>query len=146
MGNGEGVLLRLTGKQAKEYQSNKEKIGMETFVITDLEDAQVKDMLDEKFYSSDELPNKPGTDYYNDTAAHIVDGYQLTRNNCTTLVSDVLNTLGSKALNETLIFQAGGTFGTFIKVPIQKRFVLPASLKKHLESKSHTSNVVYKSK
>lgn len=104
------------------------------------------DMLNKRFYTPNELPNNPESGYYNDTAAHIVDGYQLTRNNCTTLVSDVLNSFGSKALKEAFIFQAGGTFGTFIKVPIQKRFVLPASLKKHLESKSRSSNVVYKSR
>ena len=37
------------------------------------------------------MPDNPKSDYYNSSSARIIDEYKLTSNNCTTMVSDVLN-------------------------------------------------------
>ena len=44
------------------------------------------------------MPDNPKSDYYNSSSARIIDEYKLTSNNCTTMVSDVLNKSRSNAL------------------------------------------------
>lgn len=90
LSNGSGVLLRLTGEQAKAYNEEKAVNGMSVFVITDIADDKVADIFDEKFNSSNIVPDNPKSKYCNDPSAHIIDEYELTGNNCTTTVSDVL--------------------------------------------------------
>ena len=89
--------------------------------------------------------DNPKSKYYNKSTAHIIDSYELTDNNCTTFVSDAVNKLGSKALNINRI-QQHSTLGTFTSYTEQERFVIPASLKKHLDNISVKNNVVYKTK
>lgn len=75
--------------------------GMSVFVVTDVADEKVANILDEKFNMSTTMPDNPKSDYYNSSSARIIDEYKLTSNNCTTMVSDVLNKSGSNALKET---------------------------------------------
>ena len=51
------------------------------------------------------MPDNPKSDYYNSSSARIIDEYKLTSNNCTTMVSDVLNKSGSNALKGTRLQQ-----------------------------------------
>ena len=105
LGNGSGVLLKLMGDEAKAYNDKKAAGGMSVFVVTDVADEKVANILDEKFNMSTTMPDNPKSDYYNSSSARIIDEYKLTSNNCTTMVSDVLNKSGSNALKETRLQQ-----------------------------------------
>lgn len=77
--------------------------------------------MDAQFNSSDKLPEKG--EYKDDSRAHVTGDYKLLSCNCTTTVSDALNTAGSHAL-ETI----GGKAG-----PTNDRFIIPGSLGSHLK-------------
>lgn len=83
--------------------------------------------------------------YYENSSAHVIDEYRLTNNNCTTMVSDVLNESGSAAL-KGIGFQQTSNFGTWTTVPIVNRFVFPKSMQKHLTRISQSGGVVYKTR
>ena len=102
--------------------------GMSVFVVTDVADEKVANILDEKFNMSTTMPDNPKSDYYNSSSARIIDEYKLTSNNCTTMVSDVLN------------------LGTWTTIPIVNRFVLPISMQNHLVRISKPGGVVYKTR
>ena len=85
LSNGDGVLLRLTDDKAKNYIDKKKVEGMNTFVITDVNDKKVKEYVDNLFNSSTRLPDEKSKEYNNDSSAHIIDSYNLLSNNCTTL-------------------------------------------------------------
>ena len=143
LGNGDGVLLRMTGKEAQNYQSEKEKLGMNVFVITDIKDEDVSRILDAKFKSSSDLPDIPGRDYYNVSYAHIIDDYKLLVNNCTTFVSDALNYSGSKVLE--IVNVESNILKYNISFSVKRRYVIPAVLQWHLNRESNNPNsVVYK--
>ena len=144
LGNGDGVLLRMTGKEAKDYQLDKEKLGMNAFTITDITDEDVSRILDTKFKSSSKLPNIPGRDYYDAPYARIIDDYELLDNNCTTFVSDILNQTGSKALEIMSI--ESNILGNYISISVKGRYVIPAVLQWHLNRISNTNSVVHKMK
>ena len=82
---------------------------------------------------------------YNSSSARIIDEYKLTSNNCTTMVSDVLNKSGSNALKETRLQQTSN-FGTWTTIPIVNRFILPISMQNHLVRISKPGGVVYKTR
>mgnify|MGYP002542821809 CR=1 FL=1 len=145
LGNGSGVLLKLMGDEAKAYNDKKAAGGMSVFVVTDVADEKVANILDEKFNMSTTMPDNPKSDYYNSSSARIIDEYKLTSNNCTTMVSDVLNKSGSNALKETRLQQTSN-FGTWTTIPIVNRFVLPISMQNHLVRISKPGGVVYKTR
>lgn len=60
----------------------------------------------------------------------MIDEYSLTSNNCTTVVSDVLNNSGSNAFKGTTLQQTS-SFGTFRTVSVTNRYVLPASMQNY---------------
>ena len=145
LGNGSGVLLKLMGDEAKAYNDKKAAGGMSVFVVTDVADEKVANILDEKFNMSTTMPDNPKSDYYNSSSARIIDEYKLTSNNCTTMVSDVLNKSGSNALKETRLQQTSN-FGTWTTIPIVNRFILPISMQNHLVRISKPGGVVYKTR
>ena len=144
LGNGSGVLLKLMGDEAKAY-NDKKAAGGSVFVVTDVADEKVANILDEKFNMSTTMPDNPKSDYYNSSSARIIDEYKLTSNNCTTMVSDVLNKSGSNALKETRLQQTSN-FGTWTTIPIVNRFILPISMQNHLVRISKPGGVVYKTR
>lgn len=97
--------------------------GMSVFVVTDVADEKVANILDEKFNMSTTMPDNPKSDYYNSSSARIIDEYKLTSNNCTTMVYDVLNKSGSNALKGTRLQQTSN-LGTWTTIPIVNRFIL----------------------
>ena len=145
LGNGSGVLLKLMGDEAKAYNDKKAAGGMSVFVVTDVADEKVANILDEKFNMSTTMPDNPKSDYYNSSSARIIDEYKLTSNNCTTMVSDVLNKSGSNALKGTRLQQTSN-LGTWTTIPIVNRFVLPISMQNHLVRISKPGGVVYKTR
>ena len=145
LGNGSGVLLKLMGDEAKAYNDKKAAGGMSVFVVTDVADEKVANILDEKFNMSTTMPDNPKSDYYNSSSARIIDEYKLTSNNCTTMVSDVLNKSGSNALKETRLQQTSN-FGTWTTIPIVNRFILPISMQNHLVRIFKPGGVVYKTR
>ena len=145
LGNGSGVLLKLMGDEAKAYNDKKAAGGMSVFVVTDVADEKVANILDEKFNMSTTMPDNPKSDYYNSSSARIIDEYKLTSNNCTTMVYDVLNKSGSNALKGTRLQQTSN-LGTWTTIPIVNRFVLPISMQNHLVRISKPGGVVYKTR
>ena len=119
--------------------------GMSVFVVTDVADEKVANILDEKFNMSTTMPDNPKSDYYNSSSARIIDEYKLTSNNCTTMVYDVLNKSGSNALKGTRLQQTSN-LGTWTTIPIVNRFVLPISMQNHLVRISKPGGVVYKTR
>ena len=47
--------------------------GMSVFVVTDVADEKVANILDEKFNMSTTMPDNPKSDYYNSSSARIID-------------------------------------------------------------------------
>ena len=76
LGNGSGVLLKLMGDEAKAYNDKKAAGGMSVFVVTDVADEKVANILDEKFNMSTTMPDNPKSDYYNSSSARIIDENQ----------------------------------------------------------------------
>ncbi len=144
LANGPGVLLKLTSEEAKAY--NEEKAAtteISVYVVTDVADKTISIVLDKKFNSSSVSPDKGK--YKDNPSAHVIDEYSLTSNNCTTVVSDVLNLSGSKVLQGTT-FQQTSTFGTGTSVSITNRFILPSSIQNYFNKISIPKGVVYKSR
>ena len=144
LSNGDGVLLKLTGENAKDYMDKKKKEGVNTFVIDDVVDDEVMSYVDKIFNSSTTLPDERSKDYNGNPSAHVIDKYKLFSNNCTTFVSDVLNNVGSGVLNELQILPTS-SFGTYTSYESKGRFINPRSLLKHLNNQSQKTNShVYK--
>ena len=144
LSNGQGVLLRFTGKEAKNYLADKNKDGMSTFVITDVSDNYIQNLVDKLFFSSSKLPDNPQSKYYKSTSAHIIDNYILWNNNCTTFVSDVINNAGSNSLVGYTMYT--NPYGISTTYRSKQRFINPRSMQSFLIQQSKHHNNVYKSK
>jgi RHS repeat-associated protein len=146
LANGPGVLLKLTGEEAKNYNERKADNGMSVFVVTDVADDKVTDILDEKFNSSTVMPDNPQSEYYNNPSAHIVDEYKLFSNNCTTLVSDVLNQSGSDVMTTTKQI-TNRSIGDIEYISVKNiRIIVPSFMQNHLMKMSKQGESVYKTK
>ena len=144
MANGPGVLLKLTSEEAKAYNEEKASTTeISVYVVTDVADKTISTILNKKFNSSSVSPDKGK--YKDNLSAHVIDEYSLTSNNCTTVVSDVLNLSGSKVLQGTT-FQQTSTFGTGTSISITNRFILPSSMQNYFNKISIPKGVVYKSR
>lgn len=81
---GEGVLIKLTGNDAKDYISdqmlNKDAI---VFEFQDASDKQVMTYFEDRWKRSDKVPTKE-KGYVNSKTAKVVDEYNLFKNNCVT--------------------------------------------------------------
>lgn len=93
---GDGVLLRLTGEEARQYQDEKiAKTNPISVVIHDITDTQTQEYFDNVFYGSEETPSNERSKYYQNPNAHVIDIYHLLNNNCTTKSIQAINALGS---------------------------------------------------
>ncbi len=137
--NGPGVLLKLSGAEAIEYNEKKSDSGYYSFTIPDVSDESVSDIMNSLFDSSNKLPSNDKKGYYNNPSAHVIDEYKLFSRNCTTTVSDVLNSAGSSVLKGTAN-QPTGSIGiyTYTSTPVTHTFVNPRSLQHHLK---HNRNI-----
>lgn len=143
LANGPGVLLKLTGDEAKAYNNDKSEDGMSVFVVADVTDEIIATAMDKKFNSSAITPDK-GI-YKDNPSAHVIDEYNLTSNNCTTVVSDVLNESGSNALKGNIL-QQSSSFGTYSTIPVTKRFILPVLMQNYLNKISKAGSIIHKTK
>ncbi len=145
LANGPGVLLRLTGEEAKSYNDEKENTtGMSVFIITDIADENVSQIFDEKFNSSTSIPDKGK--YSNNPSARIIDEYDILGNNCTTIVSEALNSAGSRVFtnNKNVVNRSTGES---FNINTKEKIVVPLVMQNYLNSKStYKNNPVYKSK
>ena len=84
--------------------------------------------------------NLPQKDYYTKENARVIDQYSISENNCTTVISDVLNQAGSNVLLRQRVTPSLNA--TYYK----DRFIMPASLQKYLiwKSMNKSSNVIMK--
>ncbi len=135
LSDGPGVLVRLSGDKAKEFNDYKQSEGkMSIFTLTDVKDNDIMNIANESFDSSGQLPSERSKRYANDTDAHIIDEYSLLNNNCTTFVSDLIKMSGSKVLNYQRVIYAS-PIGSPITIPSTHRFVNPRSMKSYLSNK-----------
>ena len=130
---GDGVLVRLEGSDAEEYNNSKSSTGYISYVVTDVNDNDVKDYYDNLFNSSSELPSNEQKIYYNDARARVIDRYNILTNNCTTIVCDMLNELESNCLYSSRLLT--NPYGQTIIIPYKERFVMPARLSNFLQKK-----------
>ncbi|MDR2409489.1 MAG: RHS repeat-associated core domain-containing protein [Bacteroidales bacterium] len=146
LANGPGVLLKLIGEEAKDYNEKKAANGMSVFVVTDVADDKVANILDEKFNSSTTMPDNPQSGYYNNSSAHIIDEYKLFSNNCTTLVSDVLNQSGSDVMTKTQQI-TNRSIGDIEYISVKNnRIIIPSNMQNHLMKMSKQGGLVYRTK
>ena len=137
MSDGPGVLVRLSGDKAKEFNDEKESEGkLSVFTLSDVNDNDIMDIANKLFDSSEKLPSEISKRYANDPDAHVIDEYSLLNNNCTTFVSDLINKSGSKVLNYQHVISTS-IIGTPITIPSTHRFVNPRSMKSYLKRNSH---------
>ena len=135
LSDGPGVLVRLSGDKAKEFNDHKQSEGkMTVFTLPDVNDNDIMNIANELFDSSGQLPSERSKRYANDTDAHIIDEYSLLNNNCTTFVSDLIKMSGSKVLNYQRVIYAS-PIGSPITIPSTHRFVNPRSMKSYLSNK-----------
>lgn len=133
VGDGPGVLVRLTGEAALSYNNEKaSKTKVSIFTVTDIPDDKLLKVMDEKFNSSIQLPKHSTGEYRNNPAAHIIDEYNILRNNCATTVSDALNSAGSNVLKSDMQLPAGN-IGMWKSVPILKVYNTPLGLQNHMK-------------
>ena len=144
LSNGDGVLLRLTGENAKDYMADKNEGGMSSFVITDISDSDIQKTVDNIFFSSTKLPDNPKGKYFNNSSARIIDKYVLWNNNCTTFVSDILNNTGSNTLMGMTSYT--NPYGISTTSMEKQRFINPRAMQSFLIQQSNHHNNVYKSK
>ena len=135
LSNGPGVLVRLSGDKAKEFNDNKQSEGkMSVFTLPDIKDNDIMNIANELFDSSKQLPSERSKRYANDPDAHIIDEYSLLSNNCTTFVSDLIKMSGSEVLNYQRVIYAS-PIGNPITIPSTHRFVNPRSMKSYLSNR-----------
>ena len=135
LSDGPGVLVRLSGDKAKEFNDHKQSEGkMSVFTLPDVNDNDIMNIANELFDSSKQLPSERSKRYANDPDAHIIDEYSLLNNNCTTFVSDLIKMSGSKVLNYQRVIYAS-PIGSPITIPSTHRFVNPRSMKSYLSNK-----------
>ena len=135
LSDGPGVLVRLSGDKAKEFNDHKQSEGkMTVFTLPDVNDNDIMNIANELFDSSGQLPSERSKRYANDPDAHIIDEYSLFNNNCTTFVSDLIKMSGSKVLNYQRVIYAS-PIGSPITIPSTHRFVNPRSMKSYLGNK-----------
>ena len=118
---------------------------MSVFVVTDVADETIANAMDILFDSSTTMPDNPSSKYYNDPSAHVIDKYSLTSNNCTTVVSDILNNSGSNALEGTR-YMPKSNFGTWTTITVKNRFIRPAAMQRYFNRVSNPAGTVYKTK
>lgn len=121
--NGPGVMIKLTGDEAEAYNQKKfDKTGAMVFQILDVSDESIQKIMDEKYNSSTQTPDKG--EYKGDSRAHVIGDYKTLSNNCTTIICDALNTAGSKA-TQRLPNRVGQQ--------LNDRFIIPAFLQSFLK-------------
>ncbi len=116
LSNGPGVLVKLEGKDALNYNKSKTEItDVSVFTVQDVNEEQVISSLNTKFNLSSETPTI-GT-YANDSRARVIGNYDVVKNNCVTFVVSELNSAGSNAMN-SLVY-SGTQYKTFVPQQLQ---------------------------
>ena len=134
LANGPGVLLRLPGKEGKEYNNTKiSKNEVSVFTISDAYDIELIEYMDNIFNASTKKPQNPNGDYYNNSNARIIDEYSLLKNNCTTKVSEALNNINSKIL-EVKVSIPVNNYETWEFYTRTQTFNTPRGLQNHLNN------------
>ena len=89
LGNGNGVLVKLTGNDAMKEVKKYVNEGAKVYDVANTSENIVRDNFEQQFNSSSETP-KTGS-YKGDDRAHVIDQYDLTTNNCTTKSLDAVS-------------------------------------------------------
>jgi hypothetical protein len=130
---GDGVLLRLEGKEALAYLDSKSTTNPISITVTDITDEMVNNYMDAIFSSSQELPSNPNKSYYQNPSAHVIDEYNILTNNCTTFATEALLNLGSTAVGGSLYIPSSNGKGySLIGAQV---FITPIALSIHLKNK-----------
>ena len=129
--NGDGVLLRLTGEAAQNYQKAKiTNTNAMCIIVPDISDAQIQEYFDNIFYSTKETPSNYQSKYYKNSEAHVIDTYHLLYNNCTTKAVQAINAVGSKLFINNYISSPNGRG---YDINTYKMFISPLGLYLYLK-------------
>jgi RHS repeat-associated protein len=109
LNSGPGVMIKLTGDQARaEIAKYVNKEGAQAFEIKNADEKKVAASLESEFSKSNVTPD--AGKYKGDERAHVIDGYDITCNNCTTKSLDAVKAgLDGKGIEftETKVSQGG---------------------------------------
>ncbi len=134
---GEGVLIRYTGTQATTYiKKELYRLSCQAYLISDVSKEKVKQIFDQIWNSSSEHPDGKGVAEDIKKFGRVIDHYDLSGNNCTTKVIDVLIKAGTK------IFNTNVSIFNYNLYTYKEDFTIPSSLKKFLDEKSYRDNRV----
>ena len=128
LNNGNGVMVKLVGKDALAEVQKYVKDGAEVYDIKSANENKVKNTLETDFQSSDKTPDTGK--YKGDERAHVIDKYDLSENNCTTKSLEAVNGAikGGEIKYQTTIVSGGlpvivqdGTKGTYAPKDLNKQ-------------------------
>jgi RHS repeat-associated protein len=99
LNNGNGVMLKLTGKDAvAEIQKYVKNYDAQVYRVGNVNETAMKTTLEKEFNKSQKTPSDGK--YKEDARAHVIDEYLLMSNNCTTKTMEALK----KSANEKLYY------------------------------------------
>lgn len=133
-GIADGFLTVMGGDEAKDYNSRKAKAqgGVQSVVISDISDADVIDVVNKFIENNTTLESK--SEYGDKTTYKTNSMYKAPTNNCTTFVSDMLNSAGSEILSTSKSI-TNRSVGEVNTIKVKQTFVLPSTLQSWLKKK-----------
>lgn len=133
-GIADGFLTVMGGDEAKDYNSRKAKVqgGVQTVVISDISDADVIDVVNKFIENNTTLESK--SEYGDKTTYKTNSMYKAPTNNCTTFVSDMLNSAGSEILSTSKSI-TNRSIGEVNTIKVKQTFALPSTLQSWLKKK-----------
>ena len=128
---GECVLIKANGKDCLPYlKAQLYEKGAKVFKITDVNNGDVFDYLNNSWDLSNNLPDSTTSELIKDHG-RVVDTYDLTGNNCTTKIVDALKYSGSNIFDTSM-------FG----IDYEEDFTIPVSIRKYLEKSASSFDMV----
>lgn len=120
---GDGVLIKYKGEKATSYyESELYKLSANVFQITDIDENTTINIFDILWQSSDKKPYGNETKEDIKENGRIIDKYDITGNNCTTISVNGLKESGTTIFNSSILGQ----------IEYSEDFVIPSSLNEHL--------------
>ncbi|RST27432.1 RHS repeat-associated core domain-containing protein [Chryseobacterium lacus] len=113
--NGDGVMIRLKGRDADNEINRYIEKGANVFRLSNINEDKTKEFFEKEFNKSNKLITTDENKYKNDPRAHIIDKYDLLENNCTTKTLEGVEAGNNgKPINYN---KKGVTRGGFFTVP-----------------------------
>lgn len=130
---GEGVLIKYSGTQAKDYYTKElYRMSAHVFLITDVDSKKALEIFDALWDSSNVKPDGENTSTEIKAHGHVIDRYDLTGNNCATISTNGLKKAGTKIFDVKLYGDLG----------YSEDFTIPSSLDLYLSRMASGVNML----